>query len=132
MMLDALAVAAGSFLLGIPEAVGPPINQDEIRAVSLVLGQTVTGETVVGRCASDQSAQSSIFNPGTWPKSFPLRVTRVTRSASVRTAIKNLGFSGPLIAEVFGRAMVQDRSTAPAVGLLDDLFQVGVFLVLAR
>ena len=46
VMLDALAAAAGSFLLGIPEATSRPINKDEIRAVNLVLGQTVTRETV--------------------------------------------------------------------------------------
>jgi recombinational DNA repair ATPase RecF len=51
VMLDALAVAAGSFLLGIPEARPREIRRDEIRAVNLVLGQTVieekAGETEV-------------------------------------------------------------------------------------
>jgi len=46
VMLDALAVAAGSFLLGIPKEISRPIKKDDIRAVNLVLGQTVTRETV--------------------------------------------------------------------------------------
>jgi predicted ATP-binding protein involved in virulence len=45
-MLDALSVAAGSLLLGIPVAVLRPINKDEIRAVNLVLGQTVSDDTI--------------------------------------------------------------------------------------
>jgi predicted ATP-binding protein involved in virulence len=45
-ILDALAVAAGSFLLGIPQAVSRPIHPEEIRSVNLVLGQAVTQEEV--------------------------------------------------------------------------------------
>ena len=44
LLLDALAVAAGSFLLGIPEAFCRQINRNEIRAVDVVTGETVTGE----------------------------------------------------------------------------------------
>jgi hypothetical protein len=37
-MVDAPALAAGSFLLGIPEATSRLINKNEIRAVNLVMG----------------------------------------------------------------------------------------------
>jgi predicted ATP-binding protein involved in virulence len=47
-ILDALAVAAGSLLLGIPEVESRPIEPDEIRSADLVLGRAAAREGVGG------------------------------------------------------------------------------------
>ncbi len=45
-VLDALAIAVGCFLFGIPRAPAPTIGKDDLRAVNLILGQTITKEEV--------------------------------------------------------------------------------------
>jgi predicted ATP-binding protein involved in virulence len=46
-ILDALAISAGCFLSGIPTAyAGRKIRKDDLRAVNLILGQTITKEQV--------------------------------------------------------------------------------------
>jgi predicted ATP-binding protein involved in virulence len=75
VILDALAVAAGSFLLGIPDAISRPITKDEIRAVNLVMGQTVTRETV---------GETEVFARGELD-GLALHWKRTLRSANART-----------------------------------------------
>ena len=43
-VLDALSVAVGSFLLGVPRAATRSIHPDDVRAANLILGQSVTRE----------------------------------------------------------------------------------------
>ena len=80
VMLDALAVAAGSFLLGIPQAIARPINKDEIRAVNLLMGQTVTRETV---------GETEVFAHGELD-GVTLQWKRTLRSANARTTRNSL------------------------------------------
>jgi predicted ATP-binding protein involved in virulence len=74
-MLDALAVAAGSFLLGIPEATSRPINGDELRAVNLAMGQSVTRESI---------GETEVFARGEID-GLDLQWKRTLRSANART-----------------------------------------------
>jgi predicted ATP-binding protein involved in virulence len=75
VMLDALAVAAGSFLLGVPDAISRPIIKDEIRAVNLLMGQTGTRETV---------GETEVFARGVLD-GVTLEWKRTLRGASART-----------------------------------------------
>ena len=75
VILDALAVAAGSFLLGIPDEISRSITKDEIRAVNLVMGQTVTRET---------AGETEVFARGELD-GVTLQWKRTLRSASART-----------------------------------------------
>jgi predicted ATP-binding protein involved in virulence len=81
-VLDALAIAGGCFLFGIPRAPSPTIHTDDLRAVNLILGQTVTKEEVG---ETEVIAQGEVVEEGmSWKRTRESSDSRSTRKFARR------------------------------------------------
>ncbi len=76
-VLDALSVAAGCFLLGIPKAASRPIRPDDVHAIDLIAGQSVTREEI----GETEVAAEGIVNGHamSWKRTLANSTARTTR-----------------------------------------------------